>query len=77
MERIMKGTLDRLRREMDGRFARLHDSDANFFEGMCYGADSNDLKWKCENLGELDSSDADGQQLYEEIFDCCYQVEPT
>jgi len=36
----------------------------------CYGADSNDLKTKCENLGELYSSDVDGQQLYEEILDC-------
>ena len=39
-------------------------------EGLCYGADSNDLKKKCENLSELYSSDVDGQQLYEEILDC-------
>ena len=49
MERVMKGTLDRLHREMDERFARLHDTDAKFgflldVEGLCYGADSNDLK---------------------------------
>ena len=45
----MKGTLDRLHREMDERFARLHDTDAKFgflldVEGLCNGADSNDLK---------------------------------
>ena len=71
----MKGTLDRLHREMDERFTRLHDTDAKFgflldVEGLCYGADSNDLKKKCENLGELYSSDVGGQQLYEEILDC-------
>ncbi|XP_013793818.1 uncharacterized protein LOC106477840 [Limulus polyphemus] len=75
MERVMKGTLGRLHREMDERFARLHDTDAKFgflidVEGLCYGADSKDLKKKCENLGELYNSDADGQQLYEEILDC-------
>ncbi|XP_013778831.1 uncharacterized protein LOC106463354 [Limulus polyphemus] len=68
MERVMKGTLDRLHREMD-------DTDSKFgflldVEGLCYGADSNDLKKKCENLGELYSSDVEGQQLYEEILDC-------
>ena len=75
MGRVMKGTLDRLHREMDERFARLHDTDDKFgflldVEGLCYGADSNDLKKKCENLGELSSSDVDEQQLYEEILDC-------
>ena len=53
----------------------MHDTDAKCgfllkVEGLCYGADSNDLKKKCENLGELYSSDVDGQQLYEEILDC-------
>ena len=75
MERVMKGTLDRLHRKMDEGFARLHGTDANFgfllnVEGLCYVADSNDLKKKCENLGELYSSDVDGQQLHEEILDC-------
>ena len=71
----MKATLDRLYREMDERFARLQDTDDKFgflldVEGLCYGADSNDLKRKCINLGELYSSDVDEQHLYEEIFDC-------
>ncbi|XP_053158016.1 uncharacterized protein LOC128347425 isoform X2 [Hemicordylus capensis] len=75
MERVMKGTLDRFHREMDERLARLHDTDARFgflldIEGLCYGADRNDLKKKCENFGELYSSDVDGQQLYEEILAC-------
>lgn len=75
MERVMKGTLDRLHREMDERFTRLHDTDAKFrfllnVEGLCYGAYNNDLKKKCEHLGEFYSSDVDGQQLYEEILDC-------
>ena len=75
MESVMKGTLDHLHREMDKRFARLHNTDAKFgflldVEGLSCGADSNDLKKKCENLGELYSSDVDGQQLYEEILDC-------
>ncbi|XP_072129186.1 zinc finger MYM-type protein 1-like [Mobula birostris] len=75
MERVMKGTLDRLHREMDERFARLHDTDAKFgflldVKGLCYSTDSNDLKKKCKNLGKLYSSDVDGQQLYEEIWDC-------
>ncbi|XP_022237284.1 uncharacterized protein LOC106478051 [Limulus polyphemus] len=75
MERVMKGTLDCLHREIDESFARLHDTDAKFgflldVEGLCYGVDSNDLKKKCENFGELYSSDVDRQQLYEEILDC-------
>ena len=53
----------------------FHDTDAKFgflldVEGLCYDTDSNDLKKKCENLGEFCSSDVDGQQLYEEILDC-------
>ena len=75
MDRVMKGTIDRLHREMDERFARLHDTDAKFgflldVEGLCHDADGNDLKKKCEHLGELYSSDVDGQQLYEEILEC-------
>ncbi|XP_059821487.1 uncharacterized protein LOC132391836 [Hypanus sabinus] len=75
MERVMKGTLDCLHREMNERFACLHDTDAKFgflldVERLCYGADSNNLKKKCENLGELYDSDIDGQQQYEEILDC-------
>ena len=75
MERVMKGTLNRLHREMDERFARLQDTDTKFgflldVMRLCYGTNGNDLKKKCENLGELYSSDVDGQQLYEEILDC-------
>ena len=71
----MKGTLDRLHREMDERLARLHDTDAKFgllldVEGLCYGSERNNLEKKCENLGEFYSLDVDGQQLYEEILDC-------
>ncbi|XP_013789878.1 uncharacterized protein LOC106473743 [Limulus polyphemus] len=68
MERVMKGTFDHLHREMDERFARLHDTDAKL--GFLLNADSNDLKKKCENLGDFYSSDVEGQQLYEEILDC-------
>ena len=44
MERVMKGTLDRLHRKMVERFARLHDTDTKFgllldVEGLCYGTD--------------------------------------
>ncbi|XP_040262207.1 52 kDa repressor of the inhibitor of the protein kinase-like [Bufo bufo] len=75
MERVMKGTLVRLHREMDEKFTRLHDTDAKFgflldVGGLCSGAYNNDLKKKCENLAEFYSSDVDGQQLYEEILDC-------
>lgn len=75
IERVMKETLDRLHREMDERFIRLHDIDAKFgflldVERLCYDADSNNLKMKCENLSDFYSCDIDGQQLYEEILDC-------
>lgn len=75
MERVMKRTLDRLYKEMDARFARLYDTDIKFgflldVKGLCYDADTNDLKIKCENLGKFYSCDIDGQQLYEEILDC-------
>ncbi|XP_053108997.1 uncharacterized protein LOC128326342 [Hemicordylus capensis] len=75
MERVMKGTLDHLHREMDESFTHLHNTDAKFgflldIEGLCYGAKRNDLKKKCENFAELYSSDVDGGELYEEILDC-------
>ena len=56
----MKETLDCVNREMNERFARLHDTDAKFgflvdVVGLCYGtaADINDLKEKCENFGRI------------------------
>ena len=52
------GTLDCLHREMDERFAYLHDTNT---KGLCYGSNSNDLKKKCKNLGKLYSLDVDGQ----------------
>ena len=86
MERVMKETLDRLNREIDERFARLHDTDTKFgflldVGGLCYGAaaDCNDLKEKCENwanctaLTLIDSSYT--KKFW--IAECCYQVGPT
>lgn len=75
MERVMKQCLDRLCSEMDGRFARLHDTDATFgflldVKGLCYDADRNYLKKACNNFGEIYASDVNGEQLYEEILDC-------
>ena len=74
MERVMKETLDRLHREME-RFAHLMDTDMKFefhldVEGLCHDPDSDDLRKKCNILGEFYSYDVDGQQLYEEIIDC-------
>ena len=75
MERVMKGTLDRLHREMDERFARLTDTDMKFgflldVDGLCHDPDRDDLRKKCNILGEFYSCDVDRQQLYEEIIDC-------
>ena len=54
----------------------MHDTDAKFgflldVEGLYYGvaAVTNDLKNKCENFGELYSSDVDRQQLYQDILE--------
>ncbi|KMQ89321.1 52 kda repressor of the inhibitor of the protein kinase-like protein [Lasius niger] len=75
MEKVMKRTLDRLYRGMNERFTRLQDIDAKFgflldVEGLCYNADSSNLKMKCENLSDFYSCDIDGQQLYKKILDC-------
>ena len=58
MERVMKGTLDRLYREIEARFKRLQDTDAKFgflfyVVGLCHGAVHNDLEKKCKYLSEL------------------------
>ncbi|KAJ8045247.1 hypothetical protein HOLleu_08215 [Holothuria leucospilota] len=81
MERVMKGTLDRLNREMDDRFQRLHDTDSKFgfllnVHGLCYCTVSKELHMQenCKKLGEFYSIDIDGQQLYEEILDCRMQI---
>ncbi|XP_072172633.1 zinc finger MYM-type protein 1-like [Diadema setosum] len=75
MERVMKGTLDRIHTEMGERFTRLNDTDAKFgfllnVKELCYGTESTDLKKKCKNLGDVYTSDVNGQQLYQEILDC-------
>lgn len=74
----MKGTLGHLHTEMDERFAHLHDTDAKFefifdVKGLCYSANSKDLKTKCENLGKLGSSYI--KKFW--IAECCYNVGPT
>ncbi|XP_053119697.1 52 kDa repressor of the inhibitor of the protein kinase-like [Hemicordylus capensis] len=73
MERVMKGTLDRLNRELGERFTRLHDTDAKFgflldIEGLCYSADRENLKMNCENFCQMYRTDVD-VQLYDEILD--------
>ncbi|XP_053153204.1 uncharacterized protein LOC128345369 [Hemicordylus capensis] len=73
MERVMKGTLDRLNKELDQRFTRLHDTDAKFgflldIEGLCYSADRENLK-NCENFCQMYSTDVD-VELYDANLDC-------
>jgi hypothetical protein len=75
MNRVMKGTLDRLHREMNERFSRLHDTDTKFgflldVQKLCYCDDVLTLEKNCENFGKHYASDIDGRQLYEEILDC-------
>ncbi|XP_053119254.1 uncharacterized protein LOC128330414 [Hemicordylus capensis] len=74
MERVMKGTLDHLHRELDERFTRLHHTDAKFrflldIEGLCYSADRENLKKNCEIFCQMYSTDVD-VELYDEILDC-------
>lgn len=75
MERVMKGTLDRIHNEMKERFVRLNDIDSKFgflldVKTLFCDVESDDLKEKCKNLGDVYRCDIDGQQLYEEILDC-------
>ena len=81
MERVMEGTLDRLRREMDVRFACLHNIDTKFgflFEGLCYcaAADNNDLKKKSKNLGDCATLMLMDSSYMKKIWiaKCYYQV---
>ena len=37
-------------------------------QGLCYAPDCEKLKYMCENLGAVYSSDVDDKQLYEEIL---------
>ncbi|XP_053101887.1 52 kDa repressor of the inhibitor of the protein kinase-like [Hemicordylus capensis] len=74
MERVMKGALDRLNRELGERFTRLHDTDAKFgflldSEGLCYSADTENLKNNCENFCTMYSTDVD-VALYDELLVC-------
>lgn len=72
LERVMKGTIDRLQQEMNDRFVRLLETDDKFgflldIEALCYGSDdSEEMKKKCKNLSEFYASDVNGQNLYEE-----------
>ncbi|KAJ6668573.1 hypothetical protein lerEdw1_012055 [Lerista edwardsae] len=75
IERIMKGALDRLHRELDEIFTRLHNTDTKFgflldTNGLCYSDEKVNLKNNCETFTQFYSCDVDGEQLYEEIMDC-------
>ncbi|XP_048369075.1 uncharacterized protein LOC125442021 [Sphaerodactylus townsendi] len=75
LESSMKAALDHLHRELNERSTRLHGLDTNFgflldVGKLCYGTDVQDLEEKCVNLGNVYSSDVDGQKLYQEILDC-------
>jgi len=39
-------------------------------QGLCYGPDIEKIKFMCENLRAVCSSDVGGKQFYEEIHDC-------
>ena len=74
MERLVKGTVDRLFNELKSRSVRLQEIDEKFgflldVEGLCFKAEIIYLKERCENFGEAYSCDVDGQELYEEILD--------
>ena len=74
MERVMKGTVDRLFNELKSRSVRLQEIDEKFgflldMEGLCFKAETSYLKERCEKFGEAYSCDVDGQELYEEILD--------
>ena len=75
MKRVMKGALDRLHKEMNGRFSRLFDIDVKFgflldVQRLCYSRDYGNLESLCDDLASFYSDDLDGKLLYGEIVDC-------
>ncbi|XP_071051135.1 zinc finger MYM-type protein 1-like [Onthophagus taurus] len=74
MERVMKGTVDRLFNELKSRSVRIQEIDEKFgflldMEGLCFKAETSYLKEPCEKFGKAYSCDLDGQELYEEVLD--------
>ena len=75
MEKVIKGTVDRLFNELKTRSVRLMEIDEKFgflldVEGLCFTTEINHLKDQLKKFGEVYSSDVDGRELYEEILDC-------
>ena len=74
MERVIKGTVDRLFNELKTS-VQLMEIDEKFgflldVEGLCFNTEINHLKDQFKKFGEVYSSDVDGRELYEEILDC-------
>lgn len=69
MERVMKGSLDRIVCEISERFTQLHETDARFgfllhIRSLRYGTDDcNRLKMKCKTFGDFYSCNVNGKQL--------------
>ncbi|XP_065662954.1 uncharacterized protein LOC136085562 [Hydra vulgaris] len=75
MERVIKGTVDRLFNELKTRSVRLMEIDEKFgflldMEELCFNTEIKYLKDQCKKFGKVYSSDVDGRELYEEILDC-------
>ena len=75
MERVIKGTVDRLINELKTRSVRLMEINEKFgflldVEGLCFNTEINHLKDQFKKYGEVYSSDMDGRELYEQILDC-------
>ncbi|XP_065665426.1 uncharacterized protein LOC136086860 [Hydra vulgaris] len=83
IERVIKGTVNRLFNKLKKRSIRLMEIDEKFefllyVEGLCFNTEFNHLKDQCKKFGEVYSlqyfrvrcSDVDGRELYEEILDC-------
>ncbi|XP_014786587.1 uncharacterized protein LOC106880929 [Octopus bimaculoides] len=70
----MHVAVDRLLKEMNARFFRLHDLDAKFgfiidVQFLRNGSFA-DLRTRCNTFGNVYSNDIDATELFEEILDC-------
>lgn len=75
MERLLKGTIDRMRTEMGKRFVKLRNLDSKFgflldTKGLLDASDKTNIKERCIAIGSFYDTDLDGLELFNEIVDC-------
>lgn len=75
MQRLLKGTIDRMHTEMGERFIRLRNLDSKFgflldTKELLTTSNEADIKERCIDVANFYDTDLDGLELFSEIVDC-------